>query len=229
MALLNGIYVNVVDEHMEDDVEVTSHPVEQGADISDHVNIRSDTLSLSGNIVSTDTLSAAEILDQIQSWKRSKTLVRYEGRNFGDGFLIISCTTSHPNTVKGGCKFDMTLKRPRIAHSMYVADENTQPETVTVQPSVGNLEVGQTVVFTGGDVFVSSDAQTKAATRGRSTCEVTLLSRADWSVHPIHLVSTDGGMVYGWVDEGNIAGVQSDNTETKPQTDAGLQQIAKGA
>lgn len=229
MALLNGIYVNVVDERMEDDVEVTSHPVEQGADIADHVNIRSDTLSLSGNIVSTDTLSAAEILDQIQSWKRSKTPVRYEGRNYGDMFWIIGCPTAHPNTVKGGCTFDMTLKRLRIAQNAYVADENTQPETVTAQPSVGNLEVGQTVVFTGGDVFVSSDAQTKAATRGRSTCEVTLLSRADWSVHPIHLVSTDGGMVYGWVDEGNIAGVQSDNTETKPQTDAGLQQISKGA
>ena len=30
MALLNGLYINVVDESIEDDVEVTSHPVEQG-------------------------------------------------------------------------------------------------------------------------------------------------------------------------------------------------------
>lgn len=224
MALLNGLYINVVDENMEDDVEVTSHPVEQGADIADHVNVRGDSLSLSGNIVNTESMAAHEILNQIQSWKKNKTLVRYEGRNWGENYIIASCATSHPNTVKGGCTFTMKLTRIRIARNSYVADESAEPETVAA-----SIKVGETVMFKGGGVYASSDAENKAATRGRSTCEITVISRKDWSKHQIHLVSTDGGMVYGWVDEADIEGVKADNTETKKQTDAGLQQIAKGA
>lgn len=221
MALLNGIYIHVTDEQISSDIELTSHPVEQGADITDHVNIRGYTLSLSGKIVEANEMSGANILGKIHAWKNSKTLLRYDGRNICNNLIITKFTTAHPNTVWGGCEFDMELKELRIAKNSYVASEQTQSSAVTNT----SINVGDIVVFKGGGVYVSSDALNRTATRGRSTCKVTLISRKNWSIHQIHLISTDGGKVYGWVNEDDIESFTGDTTETKLQTDAGTQII----
>ena len=221
MALLNGMYIHVTDEDVDWDIEVTEHAVEQGADIADHINMKSFKISLSGKIVSTDTLKGSDVLGQIHIWKKNKTLLRYDGRNFAGDVVISAFSSSHPNTIMGGCEFSMELKELRIAKNAYVADENQQAEAVVVP----NISVGEIVVFKGGGVYVSSDAKNKAATRNRSTCKITKISRKSWSIHQIHLISTDGGKVYGWVDESDIEGVSAENTETKRQTQAGRQQI----
>lgn len=52
---------------------------------------------------------------------------------------------------------------------------------------------------------------------------MTKIGTASWSVHKYHLISTDGGMVYGWVDRSNIDGCVS--TGTSGTTNAGTQQI----
>lgn len=228
MAYLSGVYIHVTDEEMQDNIEVTAHPVEKGADISDHIQIKAFSLNLSGKIVSTETMEGYEVLSQIKKWEQQKTLLRYEGRNVVDNVVIASFTSSHPNTITGGCEFSMELRQLRIAKNSYVADQKKEPETVTVKPTVANIKVGEVVMFKGGDVFVSSDAKKKAATRGKSTCKITKISKASYSVHKIHLISTDGGKVYGWVDEKNIEGVKSASTVTKTQTKAGTQQITKG-
>ena len=225
---MNGVYIHVVDENVQDEIEVSSHPVEKGADISDHIQVKGFTLSLSGKIVGTGTMAGHEVLSQIKQWERQKTLLRYEGRNLMDNVVIASFSTSHPNTVTGGCEFDMELRQLRIAQNAYVADEKTAPETVVQEPTVATIQVGEIVVFKGGPVYVTSDAKQKAATRGKSTCKITKISKAGYSVHQIHLISTDGGKVYGWVDEANIQGVKSASTVTKTKTKAGTQQITKG-
>lgn len=225
---MNGVYIHVVDENVQDEIEVSSHPVEKGADISDHIQVKGFTLSLSGKIVGTGTMAGHEVLSQIKQWERQKTLLRYEGRNIMDNVVIASFSTAHPNTVTGGCEFDMELRQLRIAKNPYVANEKTAPETVVQEPAATTSKVGDLVVFAGGPVYVSSDAKQKAATRGRSTCEVTQISTAGYAIHPFHLISTDGGKVYGWVDEANIQGVKSASTVTKASTKAGTQQITTG-
>lgn len=80
---------------------------------------------------------------------------------------------------------------------------SSQPQADTPGELIEGLQAGDTVTFIGGNVYVSSDAA--AASRnipGSSTCTVTHV--APGAVHPYHLVSQDGGGVYGWVDAASM-------------------------
>lgn len=60
------------------------------------------------------------------------------------------------------------------------------------------LAVGDMIDFPGGGVYISSDAPAAAVTRGNSACKLTRIAKG--APHPYHLISEDGGGVYGWVD-----------------------------
>lgn len=51
MALLNGIYIHVTSEELDDDVQASEHSVETGADITDHIKPQAIQLSLEGELV----------------------------------------------------------------------------------------------------------------------------------------------------------------------------------
>lgn len=130
MALINGFYVFVEDESLDYDMEVTSHPVEDGIEITDHIRRKAVSISLSGKIVNySDTVAynddrikevkAVQVLDAIRQLQRSGELITYVGRNVQNNLQIHSFSTSHPNTVWGGCEFDMTLKELRVAKPAY--------------------------------------------------------------------------------------------------------------
>ena len=51
MALLNGIYIHVTSEELDDDVQASEHSVETGADITDHIKPQAVQLSLEGELV----------------------------------------------------------------------------------------------------------------------------------------------------------------------------------
>ncbi len=59
------------------------------------------------------------------------------------------------------------------------------------------IKVGDIVVFKGGKVYISSDAQTTNVIKPSSMCKVTKIYNG---LHPYHCVSQDGKGVYGWVD-----------------------------
>lgn len=223
MAILNGLYIHVVDESAEWEVESTSHPVEQGIPTTDTVKPKALTIKLSGKIVDYDGMNASQVLSKIKAWQASGSLMMYRGRNVASDMQIRSFESDHPNTNSGGADFDMTLMQVRIAKSAYVPKKTSSATT----KKVVEIKVGSKVVFRGGPVYVSSDATKAAATRGRSTCKVTKISTQPWSVHQYHLISTDGGKVYGWVDKSNIEGTQS--TSTSGKTNAGTQQVKTGS
>lgn len=142
MALINGLYVFVENEDVEFETEVTSHPVEEGVEITDHVQRKSVTISISGKIVNySDTVAyddsrihevgATQVLDTIKQLQRTGGLVTYVGRNAQSNLQIHSFSTSHPNTVWGGCEFSMTLKELRVAKPAFV-DGNTNGGTQQV-------------------------------------------------------------------------------------------------
>ena len=61
----------------------------------------------------------------------------------------------------------------------------------------GDPGVGSKVKFLGGG-FTHPQTK-KCRSRKRSfCCELTIISNEAWSIHPWHIVSTDGGKVYGW-------------------------------
>ena len=71
--------------------------------------------------------------------------------------------------------------------------------------STGDRELipGDIVAFLGGNVYASSTAPAAAGKRGSSSCRVTHV--AEKMKHPYHLVSVDGGGVYGWVDASSVS------------------------
>ena len=225
MALINNIYVFVSDESLKRDNDIAQHPVEKGLPLTDTVSVNPKTLSISGKIVDAGNLTAEEIISKLENLRTNGSLVNYSGRNIANGFQIKSFNTSHPNTNWGGADFDMELVEVRIAKSSY--NSKSQQKTATVQKEKNTtnptISVGSIVVFKGGPVYVSSDAKKAAATRSRSTCRVTIISKYSYSVHNYHLVSTDGKMVYGWVDKINIEGTGT--TGTAGTTNAGTQQV----
>jgi LysM repeat protein len=223
VAILNGLYIHVTEESAEREVDATSHPVEQGVPTTDTVKAKALSISLSGKIVDYGNMKAAQVLSKIKAWQEAGSLVLYKGRNTASSMQIKSFQTSHPNTNHGGADFSMTLTQVRIAKSAYTPKKASDKEKEEAAKKNVEIKVGSIVLFKGGSVYVASDAKKAAATRGRSTCKVTKIGTASWSVHKYHLISTDGGMVYGWVDRSNIDGCVS--TGTSGTTNAGTQQI----
>ena len=114
MALLNSTYIFVEDEEIQRGVNISSHPVEKGLDITDNVKREPITIRIKGEIVGAN---ASTNLSKIQKWHQKGAYVKYTGRNVLSKAIITSFNTSHPNTIMGGCSFDMEIKEIRIAKS----------------------------------------------------------------------------------------------------------------
>lgn len=224
MAILNGLYIHVVDEILDRGVEATSHPVEEGVPTSDMVKSKALTLSLSGKIVDYEGMTAAQVLGQVKAWMAAGSLVTYQGRSIASSLQIRDFQSEHPYTNNGGADFSMTLTEVRIAKSSYVPKKESEVEKEEEAKKPENLEikVGDTVVFKGGPVYRSSDATKVGSTRGRATCTVAHVNLKSWALHNYNLHSIDGDLVRGWCDKENIEGVVA--TSTSGKTNAGKQQ-----
>ncbi|MFF0831027.1 phage baseplate protein [Brevibacillus sp. NPDC003359] len=116
MAMINGMYVLVESEDPKFEVDVTDQPVEDGINVSDHVQRKPYTMDISGFIVGDD---AAQIREKIKAIAANGELVEFQGRNLFSG-LIVSFVTSHTNRVANGFAFSLSMKEIRTAKSSYV-------------------------------------------------------------------------------------------------------------
>ena len=227
MPTINNIYIWVETEDIDRPVTIPQHPVEKGLPLTDNVRKEPKTLSISGKIVDTSNLKAKAIIDKIEELKNSGSLIKYSGINVLGNYLISGFSTSENHAIWGGANFSMELVEARIAKSAYDPSKQKVAEKAE-QVNNPTLEVGASVVFKGGSVYVSSDAKKAAANRGRQTCKITKISTKSWSIHQYHLISTEKQYpynVYGWVDKANIEGTGS--TGTAPKTNGGTQQVKK--
>lgn len=223
MALINDIYVFVKEESISRSTKITQHPVEKGLPLTDSIRNEPKTLSISGKIVKVGNTKADDIVSKIEKLRTTGSLINYKGRNIVGNFMIGSFDVTDSNENNGGHDFDMELVEVRIAKSAYNKKSNTSQNQS--KKNTPTLKVGAIVVFKGGSVYVSSDATKAAATRGRSTCKITIINNKSWSKHDYHLISTDGKKVYGWVDKANIEG--TGNSGTAATTNGGTQQVTK--
>lgn len=220
MALLNGMYLHVVQESLTRQVDATSHPVESGLPLADTVRPRAANLSLSGKIVDYGDMTAAQIIATLEAWQRTGALIEYRGRSTISPLQIRSLDTDQTSTVAGGADFSLELVEVRIAQSSYVPSATVSTPSVSeVTPAA--IVKGARVVFKGGGVYSNSAAGKPRYTRGRSTCEVTDVRNG--RAHPYHLISTDGKGVYGWVNASDVEGTAI--TGTAGVTNIGTQQV----
>lgn len=142
MALLNNIWVFVESEDVTEDVESTSHPVEKGVNITDHVRRNPIEVTISGKIVKHGKVKSTEALKKIKELQKSGSLIKYVGRNTISNLQIQSFTRSAPHTNWGGYDFEMTLKEARIAKAAYVAPKKTN-NTKTNAKNKGTQKVSE--------------------------------------------------------------------------------------
>lgn len=141
MAFINGIWLFVENEDWTDNVESTSHPVEQGLPITDTVKQTPLECSISGYIVDWQGGKAADTLARITALKNAGTLVTYRGRRLEYDMQITNFSTGHPKEVAGGLTYSMTLKKVRIAKNSYVPEEGSVKNGGTQQVKEENLKV----------------------------------------------------------------------------------------
>lgn len=220
------MYVFVEHESIQKSVESTSHPTEKGLPITSTIQKQPIELSIDGRIVDNDKYKATATNTKLEELLNSGSLITYKGRISASNMQIQSYSSDYDNKTWGGFTFTMTLRQVRIAKSSYTPKKQTVTKQKQAKKTSPKLVVGAIVVFKGGNVYVSSDATKAAAKRGRSTCKITKINTASWAKHPYHLISTDGGKVYGWVDKANIEGVASSSTGNKEN--GGTQQTNNG-
>lgn len=126
MAYINNLLIFVEEEEVTRGVEISSHPVEQGLNITD--NIKSDpiTIQLSGEIVGN---KAPLFLKMLTLWHQTGSYVKYIGRNIINNAVITSFDTGHTIDIKGGCSFRMSIQEIRVAKPAYVAPSTTKKST----------------------------------------------------------------------------------------------------
>lgn len=225
------MYVFVEKESEQRAVTSASHPTEQGLPTTSTIQKQPIELSITGRIVKNDKYDANTTKDKLTELLNTGSLITYKGRISASNMQIQSFDCEYDNKTWGGFIFSMSLKQVRIAKTSYTAPTTaTKTQTTQAQKeekkTTPELKVGATVVFKGGSVYTSSDASKAAATRGRSTCKITKINDKSWSKHDYHLISEDGGKVYGWVDKSNIEGVASTSTASK--ANAGTKQVSTG-
>lgn len=227
MAIINGMYIHVIDESVSRGVEMTSHPVESGLPTTDMVRPEAMSISLSGKIVDYGNMKAEQVIAKLKTLQETGSLITYQGRNIASSMQIRSFDTDFNNQINGGADFSLDLIQVRIAKSAYTPPKNSKiPENK--KPTNPEIKVGMKVIFLGGKVYKSSDAKKAAATRKRSTCTVTKINKKSWAIHQYHLISIDGKKVYGWVDKKKIGGSTSGSGGTVGKTNAGTQQVKTG-
>ena len=138
MALINNNYIFVESEDLSNDIESSSHPVERGIDITDSIQRKPCELSISGKIVNHGNTKAADILAKIKELQKNGSLIDYVGRNALSNMQIQSLSTSHPNTIWGGCEFNMTLKEVKIAKPAYTETKKNDGGTQQVSKGSSN-------------------------------------------------------------------------------------------
>ena len=78
MATINGLYIFVESEDYSYNVEIPEHTVETGIDVSDHVQRKATTLSISGEIVGP---TSELVKTTLKTMEHKGILCKYVGRN----------------------------------------------------------------------------------------------------------------------------------------------------
>ncbi len=118
MALLNGHYILVEDESPSYEVDITDQPVDRDIDLSDHVQRKARTLSISGIIVGDNAVSIRAMIVKAQD---QGEVVHFSGRTTFKG-LVSGFSPKHDHTIMDGFSFTLSMKEVRIAGSSYVRD-----------------------------------------------------------------------------------------------------------
>lgn len=153
MALINNNYVLAETENITYDAESTSHPVESGISITDHIKRQPVTISISGYITDTESKRSTEIIDNIKKLQSEGSLINYVGRISIGSMQIQSFSCDYSNKTWGGCQFSLELKEIRVVSSAYDANKSKALNKSSQQVSQGDRTAVYHIVKKGECVW----------------------------------------------------------------------------
>lgn len=103
---------------------VTSNPVEDGAEINDHVNNAAGTLNISGTII-----GGEGAINALKVMRANRDLITYTGVTRMSNLVFTSLKFGRSYENKNGASFSATLKQVQTAASEFVPMDGTLPMT----------------------------------------------------------------------------------------------------
>ncbi len=103
---------------------VTSNPVEDGAEINDHVNNAAGTLNISGTIIGGDGA-----INALKAMRANRDLITYVGVTRMSNLVFTSLKFDRSHKNKNGAAFSAALKQVQTAASEFVPMDGTLPMT----------------------------------------------------------------------------------------------------
>ncbi|MGB2872230.1 LysM peptidoglycan-binding domain-containing protein [Psychrobacillus psychrotolerans] len=140
MAKINGIKIHVEKESLQNDVELPSHPVEKGINLTDHVERNPVVLSISGKLIRPNHTMLETLLGRLSTIETTGTLVVYEGRRIYHNLMIASFSYDADSKIMNGFNFSMTLREVRFAQPSYVSLPKKTKAAVAGVSSVGRKQ-----------------------------------------------------------------------------------------
>lgn len=139
MALLNDMYVFVESEDLSSNIEVNTHPVEKGIDLTDHIQRKPMVLSLSGEFVGK---GFADTRKKIQSLHEKGSVVQYVGRKTLKKGQITALTLTYNNQIRKGCFFTMEITEVRFAKVQEAKKKKGKPKKGNIKNTKPKTQAG---------------------------------------------------------------------------------------
>lgn len=103
---------------------ITSNPIEEGAEINDHVNNASGTLNIAGTIIGGDGA-----INALKAMRAMREPVTYIGVTRMSNLIFTSLEFGRSYKNKNGASFTATLKQVQISSSGFVPMDGALPMT----------------------------------------------------------------------------------------------------
>lgn len=116
MSRLGGVELFVTSEEPEYSVQVSSHNIEKGGSITDHIQKEGVTLHLEGLLLGPQ---AANYRHRLVAAMNGGKVLQYVGRNSMVNAVITSLRTSHDYSIANGMSFSLTLKEIQLVKVAY--------------------------------------------------------------------------------------------------------------
>ncbi|WP_419957212.1 LysM peptidoglycan-binding domain-containing protein [Psychrobacillus psychrotolerans] len=156
---INSLLVHITNEDAEMDVDIPTHKVENGINISDHVERQPEVVKLSGFLIRPTAKRVESLVSQLKTIETKGVLVVFEGRRIYKNMLMSGFNIKADSEIMNGYKFSCTLTEVRIVKSSFVS-----PKTKIVTAAVAEAGRKQTEnkkqspiyhVVKKGDTYIS--------------------------------------------------------------------------
>lgn len=140
MATLNTIQLHVESESPSYKVDIPTHPVENGVDVSDHIKPQAVTFSIDGIINGDDHEDRKKRI--VDAMNRGAILY-YNGVHKMGNVLIESFSPDYSKDIRNGFAFSMNLVEVRIVKAKTVAVVAAKPVSNTGRKQVAKATTGE--------------------------------------------------------------------------------------